>query len=96
METVKSIIEAGLSLMTPEAREERLGRIVEQGKVPVVDMKEFAALIDECVAAVGVINQSAGVPKIDEILSLVKGAEVLEKHGPELATWMVESYSRMC
>ena len=90
METVKSIIEAGLSLMTPEAREERLGRIVEQGKVPVVDMKEFAALIDECVAAVGVINQSAGVPKIDEILEGIKGTEVLEKHGPELATWIVD------
>lgn len=31
METVKSIIEAGLSLMTPEEKSKRLGMVVEEG-----------------------------------------------------------------
>ena len=87
----QQVTEIGLSLMTEEARKEKLDAIYDGN---TVDCKKLADLIDECTAIVGVfIDQHQNrleAEMIRERLKEVNGAEDIKNtDAKDLAEWIL-------
>ena len=90
---VQVITRIGLILMTPEAREERLMKLMDGA---VIDAREVAHLIDECRDACYVLTEKDGITEEQRIqirwmLTRIKGEEIVRRMDPDaLAEWVVD------
>ena len=92
---IKILTKLGLSIMTPEAREERLDRVLKNN---VIDAAALAELIDECREACSILTE-VKVERITEqqkiqirwMLSRISGKEaVAQMSVDELTEWVLE------
>ena len=68
-EVIRKVIDGGLSLMSQEGRREILSDLADG------DTDKLARFIDNMTAAVGVSINELNIPKLDDLLSSINGAE---------------------
>ena len=90
MATIKAITRLGLMTMEPEARKERLERIMEGN---TIDCSAMADLLDECKAALMLIVQEKDFWNFDvkNMLERINGKQIVRAMDPdELAAWAID------
>lgn len=99
---IEKILGLGLSLMTEDARKERMERVVRsvEGKTATIDSQAFAELIDECRDALRLLVEEGNATslsqeqlnEVNSMLASIDGKKAVASMDPEALVELVMEY----